>query len=187
MYRFFPPPAGPRWSSRRVPDDEGRGLYGVLIGYYLLGIRIVLFSERDIVILRFGRRSRRRGRLGRRAARSAEELDVVRHHLDLAPFHAVGLPTALPQTPLDQDGPPLGKVLGAILARLPEHRDVEEGDLLLDLVVRLVAAIHRDAEAGDGHPGREKARLGIPHEIASEDDAVEGDHKNPPLPRPSGF
>src|SRR5512141_286048 len=45
MYRFFPPPAGPRWSSRRGPDDEGRGLYGVLIGCYLLGIRIVFFQN----------------------------------------------------------------------------------------------------------------------------------------------
>src|SRR3989339_850038 len=141
MYRFFPPPAGPRWSSRRGPDD-GRGLYGVLIGYYLLGIRIVFFSERDIVVLRFGRRSGRCGGFRRRAARSAEELDVVRHDLDLAPLHAVGLPAALPQAPLDQHGPPLGKVLGAVLARLPEHRDVEEGNLFLDLVVRLVAAIH---------------------------------------------
>src|SRR5659263_700749 len=118
MYRFFPPPGppGPRWSSRRGPEEDGRGLYGVLIGCYLLGIRIVFFSERDIVVLRFGRRSRRCGcgRLGRRAARSAEELDVVGHDLDLAPLHAVGLPTALPQASLDQHGPPLGKVLGAI-------------------------------------------------------------------------
>src|SRR5450759_2891328 len=159
MYRFFPPPAGPRWSSRRGPEDDGRGLYGVLIGCYLLGILIVFFSERDIVVLRFWRRCRRCGRLGRCAARSAEVLDVVRHDLDLAPLHAVGLPTALPQAPLDQYGPPLGKVLGAILARLPEHRDVEEGDLFLGLVVHLVAAIHRDAEADQGHPGREKARL----------------------------
>src|SRR5512140_323118 len=118
MYRFFPPPGppGPRWSSRRGPEEDGRGLYGVLIGCYLLGIRIVFFSERDIVVLRFGRRSRRRGSVGRRAARSAEELDVVRHDLDLAPLHAVGLPAALPQPPLDQHGPPLGKILGAVLA-----------------------------------------------------------------------
>src|SRR5512143_1148013 len=133
MYRFFPPPAGPRWSSRRGPDDEGRGLYGVLIGCYLLGIRIVFFSERDIVVLRFGRRSRRRGRLGRRAARAAEELDVVRHDLDLAPLHTVGLPTALPKAPLDQHGPPLRKVLCAVLPRLPEDGDIEEGYLFLDI------------------------------------------------------
>src|SRR5512143_2692349 len=127
MYRFFPPPAGPRWSSRRGPDEEGRGLYGVLIGCYLLGIRIVFFSERDIVVLRFGRRGRRRALFARRTARASEELDVVRHDLDLAPLHAVGLPAALPQAPFDQHGPPLGKVLGAVLARLAEHRDVEEG------------------------------------------------------------
>src|SRR5512135_2453573 len=182
MYRFFPPPAGPRCSSRRGPDDVGRGLYGVLIGCYLLGIRLVFFSERDIVVLRFRRRRRRPGSVGRPAARPAEELDVVRHDLDLAPLYAVGLPAPLPEAPLDQDGTALGKVLGAILARLPEHRDVEEGDLFLDLVVCLVAAIHRDAETGHGNSGREKARLRIPHEVAGEYDTVEGDHRDPPCP-----
>src|SRR5512135_2457352 len=45
MYRFFPPPAGPRWSSRRGPEDDGRGLYGVLIGCSLLGILSYFFQN----------------------------------------------------------------------------------------------------------------------------------------------
>src|SRR5205085_2537271 len=150
-----------------------------------------LSLERDVVVgaalAEVRLRGLRRGRRGNElvaaalaaAVAAAEELDVVGDDLDRLALGAV-LRVPLPpvQAPVDRDRAALGEELGAGLALVAPDRDVEVVRLVAPLagLVVLLAGVDRDPELADGVPARGVPELGIPGQVAHEDDAVDVGH-----------
>src|SRR3712207_5350731 len=92
-------------------------------------------------------------------APAAEELDVVRGDVHLAPLGAVlGLPGAVLEASLYQDGVALLLVVGDGLAELAPGGDVEE----VDLFVLGADPVDGDAEVADRDTALRKAEFGVP-------------------------
>src|SRR6185369_5534257 len=97
----------------------------------------------------------------------AEELDALGDHLDRLALAAVlGFPLTPLEASVDGDRTALREVLGAVLALLAPHRDVEVVRLVRPLP-RLVLAtrVDREPQGADGCPGRRVPELGIPREV----------------------
>src|SRR5690606_34919158 len=103
--------------------------------------------------------------------------DLVGHDLDLRALVAVlGLPGALLEAAGDDDAVTLGDGLRHVVGEVAPADDVEEGGLLLPLVVLHVAPVHGHAQLGEGGTAREVAQLGISGDVPDDGDGVSVGH-----------
>ena len=105
----------------------------------------------------------------------AEELDALGDDLDGLALRAV---LSLPLTPLeaavDRDGATLREVLRAVLALLSPDGDVEVVRFVRPLARLVLAArVHREPQRAHGRSRRRVPELGIPREVADQNDAVD--------------
>src|SRR5215210_8919163 len=112
-----------------------------------------------------------------RVGPAAEELDVVCNHVHLGALGAVlGLPGAVLQASLDEDGIALLLVVGDSLAELAPGGDVEE--------VHLLAArphpVYRQPERADGYAVVGETQFWISGQVTGQYDTIEADHVSPP-------
>src|SRR4029453_11028305 len=130
-----------------------------------------------------GRRARRHeltlaAALG--VAAAAEELHGVGDDLDRLALRAVlGLPLTPVEAAVDAYRASLGEVLRAALALVPPDGDVEVVRLVAPLAgLRiLLACVHGQAELADGGAARRVPELGVPGQVADEDDSVDVGHR----------
>src|SRR5581483_1834242 len=87
-------------------------------------------------------------------------------------------PLAPLEAAVDRDGPALREVLGAVLALVAPHGDVEVVRLLGPLPggAVLAAGVDREPQAADRHPARGVAQLGVAGQVADEHDAIDVGH-----------
>src|SRR5215218_5875811 len=108
-----------------------------------------------------------------RVAGPAEELHVVGDHVHGAPLGTVlGLPGAVLQAPLDEDGVTLLLVVGDGLTELAPGGDVEE----VDLLAARPHPVDGDPEGADGYTVVGKTQLRVPGHVAGQYDTIEVDH-----------
>src|SRR5215210_7411725 len=113
------------------------------------------------------------------AVARAEELHVVRDHLDRLPLRAVlRLPLAPVQPAVDADGPPLGEETRTALALVTPDGHVEVIGLLGPLAGLAVLLSRVDGEPQLAHGGaaRRVPQLGVPRQVADQDHPVDVRH-----------
>src|SRR5215203_3446465 len=169
-----PPPLG---NLEDVADDPRPGVVGFGEGYVLVGFLVGLLPLARAAAAPGAPGRATRGAFAVRAVllagSASEELDVVRDDVYLAPLGAVlGLPAAVLQPPLDEDGVALLLVVGYRLPELAPRADVEE----VDLVGFRADAVYRQSEARYEHAFFGEPEFWVAGQVARERYPVERNH-----------
>lgn len=95
------------------------------------------------------------------------------------------LPAILLEAPDDADAAALPEHLAAGLGQLRPGLDLEERHFLLGLVVLPIEAVRRDGERADLVAVRDRLELGVPRQVAFDDDGIEVVQHASSLDRPA--